>query len=57
MTHKGTSKQKVVNVCFCRMIKEATKEKGTDDFLGKVILKLQVINYGMGFSLFCGSSS
>ncbi|CAG02572.1 unnamed protein product, partial [Tetraodon nigroviridis] len=24
-----------------RMIKEATKEKGTDDFLGKVILKLQ----------------
>ena len=33
---------------FClyllRMIKEAKKEKGTDDFLGKVVLKLQVIN-------------
>lgn len=33
---------------FClyllRMIKEAKKEKGTDDFLGKVVLKLQVIS-------------
>lgn len=27
-----------------RMIKEAKKEKGTDDFLGKVVLKLQVAN-------------
>lgn len=26
------------------MIKEAKKEKGTDDFLGKVVLKLQVVN-------------
>lgn len=26
-----------------RMIKEAKKEKGTDDFLGNVVLKLQVV--------------
>ncbi len=28
---------------FFRMIKEAKKEKGADDFLGKVVLKLQVV--------------
>lgn len=27
------------------MIKEAKKEKGTDDFLGKVVIKLKVLNY------------
>lgn len=26
------------------MIKEAKKEKGTDDFLGKIVLKLKVVN-------------
>lgn len=26
-----------------RMIKEAKKEKGTDDFLGNIVLRLQVI--------------
>lgn len=30
-------------MCFFRMIKEAKKEKGTDDFLGNVVLKLQVV--------------
>lgn len=29
----------------CRIIKDAKKEKGTDDFLGKVVVKLQVIIY------------
>lgn len=28
---------------ICRMIKEAKKEKGTDDFLGNIVLQLQVI--------------
>lgn len=37
-----------VRVLF-RMVKEATKEKGSDDFLGKVILKLQVILYEILF--------
>lgn len=53
--HEGPSGQIRLNVCVFRVIKEATKEKGTDDFLGKVILKLQVLVYKIYFSFFGGS--
>lgn len=39
------------------MIKEAKKEKGTDDFLGNVVLKLQVVNALIVYLLFYSSLS
>lgn len=47
MTHTQTAdRAKQVNFSTCalfRMIKDAKKEKGTDDFLGTVVIKLQVM--------------